>query len=166
MIILDIQDFLPYYEKIRARTLSVIKSVPPEHIEWTYKRDKFTFGDIIRHIATIERYMYGETVQFKPSRYQGCGQNLASGYDEVLDFMHRKHEESIAIFSRLTPEDLQKKTITPGKIAITIWKWLRAMIEHEVHHRGQLFIYLGMLGVTVPPLYGLTSEQVQEESRN
>jgi uncharacterized damage-inducible protein DinB len=40
-------------------------------------------------------------------------------------------------------------------------KWLRAMVEHEVYHRGQLYLYLGLLGVPTPPLYGLTSEQVR-----
>jgi uncharacterized damage-inducible protein DinB len=36
------------------------------------------------------------------------------------------------------------------------------MAEHEIHHRGELYAYLGILGVSVPPLYGLTSEQLQE----
>jgi uncharacterized damage-inducible protein DinB len=47
---------------------------------------------------------------------------------------------------------------------ITVWKWLRAMVEHEIHHRGQIYIYLAMLNVSTPPLYGLTSEQVLERS--
>jgi uncharacterized damage-inducible protein DinB len=48
---------------------------------------------------------------------------------------------------------------------ITTWKWMRAMVEHEIHHRGQIYIYyLSLLEVTTPPLYGLTSEQVAERS--
>ena len=35
------------------------------------------------------------------------------------------------------------------------------MIEHEIHHRGQIYLMLGMLGVPTPPLYGLTSEEVR-----
>jgi uncharacterized damage-inducible protein DinB len=38
------------------------------------------------------------------------------------------------------------------------------MVEHEVHHRGQLYLMLAMLGVRTPPIYGLTSEQVRERS--
>jgi uncharacterized damage-inducible protein DinB len=37
--------------------------------------------------------------------------------------------------------------------------------EHECHHRGQIYLYLGMLGVPTPPLYGLTSEQVRAVSK-
>jgi len=45
-----------------------------------------------------------------------------------------------------------------------VWKWLRSMIEHEVHHRGQLYLYLSMLDIPTPPLYGLTSEEVRARS--
>jgi uncharacterized damage-inducible protein DinB len=37
------------------------------------------------------------------------------------------------------------------------------MTEHEIHHRGQIYLYLGILGVPAPPLYGLTSEQVRAQ---
>lgn len=165
MEITDITRFLDYYERIRSRTEKVIKCIPPDKIEWTYREGKFTFGDIIRHLAAIERYMYAENVQFKPSRYPGHGQELASGYEQTLKYFHDLHDESIAIFSKLSNEDLNRKCMTPGGVSITLWKWLRAMVEHEVHHRGQIYLYLGLIGESVPPLYGLTSEEVQQRSR-
>ncbi len=39
------------------------------------------------------------------------------------------------------------------------------MAEHEIHRCGQLYAYLGMLGISAPPLYGLTSEEVRERSK-
>jgi uncharacterized damage-inducible protein DinB len=38
------------------------------------------------------------------------------------------------------------------------------MIEHEIHHRGQIYTYLALMEAPSPPLYGLTSEQVRERS--
>jgi uncharacterized damage-inducible protein DinB len=38
------------------------------------------------------------------------------------------------------------------------------MVEHEAHHRGQIFMMLSMIGVTAPPLYGLTEEEVRAKS--
>lgn len=165
MEITDINRFLNYYGKIRSRTVKIIECIPPAKIEWTYKEGKFTFGDIIRHLAAIERYMYAENARFQLSRYPGHGQELAAGYEETLKFFHRLHREAIEIFSKLTTADLNKKCVTPAGISITLWKWLRAMVEHEVHHRGQIFIYLGMIDELVPPLYGLTSEEVQQRSK-
>ena len=164
MEITSIDSFLPYLKSIRERTMRVARSIPPDMLEWTYAPGKFTLGDLLRHIATIERYLWAEIVQGKPSRYQGCGRDLADGFDNVLAFMERLHTESVEIFSRLTPEDLKGKCATPDGSPISRWKVLRLVVEHEIHHRGEIYIYLGMLGTKTPPLYGMTSEQVKELS--
>ncbi len=166
MEINDIASFLPYWENIRGRTMRVVRCIPPDKIEWTYAPGKFTLGDLVRHLATIERYMYAETVAGRQSAYPGCGRELADSYENVLAYIELLHGESVEIFSRLTPQDLQAKCMTPDGVPITTWKWLRAMVEHECHHRGQIYLYLAILGVPAPPLYGLTSEQVRERSAN
>ena len=164
MEIKQIQPFLDYYSKVRKRTLRVIKYIPEDKIEWTYKEGKFTFGDLIRHIACIERHMYAENAQFKPSRYDGCGTDLAEGYQATVDFMNELHTQSVEIFSKLSDEDLLKKTETGGGTPITLWKWLRLMAEHEIHHRAQIYTYLSLLELPSPPLYGLTSEEVSDRA--
>lgn len=116
--------------------------------------------DLARHIATANRYIFAETVQGNPSRYAGCGRELAPSYDEIVSLIETLHGESLEIISGLT--DLNGECRTPDGVAVTTWKWLRAMVEHEVHHRGQIYIYLALLEVPTPPLYRLTSEQVTE----
>ena len=147
------------------RTLRVAACIPSDKMDWSYSESKFTVGDLIRHLAAIERYMYAENARFKPSRYPGHAKNIAEGYAGPVEFMARMHQESGAIFRSLTGDDLMKKCVTPGGVPITLWKWLRAMVEHEIHHRGEIYVYLGMLGVATPPLYGLTSEEVLERSK-
>ena len=157
--------FLTHLEKIRARTLRVARCIPPEKIEWTFKPGRFTLGDLLRHIAGTERYMWAENARFQPSRYPGHDRALADGFDNVFTYFDRLHKESIEIFSALSDDDLRKKTITPDGAEITLIKWLRLMIEHEIHHRGQIYLYLAMLEVPTPPLYGLTEEQVHARSK-
>lgn len=160
----DVGIFTEYYGKVRGRTKRVIEAIPHDKWDWTPIEGKFTFADYIRHLAAIERFMYAENVQRKPSRYRGCGPELADGREAVLEFFDTCHEEAMAIFSRLTPEELTSKCTTPAGAPITTWKWLRLLPEHEIHHRGQMYTYLGFLGVPVPPIYGLTSEQVADAS--
>lgn len=156
--------FLHYWRRIRKRTLRVAELVPDGRLEWSYRESKFTFGDILRHLGAIERWMFAENVRGNPSRYPGHGRELADGRNEVFDYLDRMHREALSIFAELTPEDLRSRCETPGGASLRVWKWLRAMVEHEVHHRGQLYVYLGMLGIPTPPLYGLTSEEVRERS--
>jgi uncharacterized damage-inducible protein DinB len=161
MEIRSVKQFLEYWESLRGRTRRVVACIPPERLEWTHRSGAFTFGDLVRHLATIERYMYAETVAGRPSRYPGCGRELADGYEAVLEYFERLDGEAKGIIGALTDADLQRKCQTPAGVAITTWKWLRAMCEHEAHHRGQIYLMLGMLEIPTPPLYGLTSEEVR-----
>ena len=165
MEIPTIELFLAYFEKIRERTLRVVRVIPPDKLEWTYREGKFTLGDLARHVAAVERQVFAEQVQGNPTRYAGCGRELADGLENLLAYMQRRHQESMQIFSRLTSADLKRKVRATDGSSISTWKLLRAMVEHEVHHRGELYVYLGMLGIQAPPLYGMTSEQLREVSR-
>jgi uncharacterized damage-inducible protein DinB len=157
-------EFLVHFEKIRSRTERVAALVPEDRIEWSPAPGKWTLGDTVRHIAAIERWMFAENAMRRPSRYAGCGPELAAGKEAVLAYLRDRHRESVQIFGRLTDEDMEARCETPGGASIRIGKWLRSMIEHEVHHRGQIYLMLGILGVPTPPLYGLTSEEVRARS--
>ena len=156
--------FLDYWEKVRERTRRVVAVIPAEHLEWTWNSGKFTPGDIVRHLAGIERWMYAENVSQRTSRYPGHGAELASGLEGVKAYFERLHAEAMEIFRRLTDADLLTKCETPAGAKLAIGKWLRLMVEHEIHHRGQLYLLLSMKGVAAPPIYGLTSEEVRARS--
>ncbi len=164
MEIKTVQSFLEYYGKIRERTNRIIEVVPPEHIDFSYKPGKFTIGDQIRHIAAIERYMYGETIAGRRSAYPGCGKDLADVHENTVQFFNEMHRQTLEIIEGLSDEDLTRKSLTPANSEISVWKWLRAMIEHEIHHRAELYIYLNLLDVKTPQIYGLSAEEVQEIS--
>jgi uncharacterized damage-inducible protein DinB len=159
-----IEPFLDYWRKVRARTVRVGRCVPEERFEEAYRPGAFSPGDLLRHLATIERFMFVENALLRPSRYPGHGRELADGPVATFDLIERLHAESIALLTGLAPDDLAARTRTPGGAEMPVWKWLRSMVEHECHHRGQLYVYLGWWGIPSPPLYGLTSEQVRARS--
>jgi len=161
----DLDEFLHHVSRVRERTRRVAACIPADRVEWTHKLGAFTLGDLVRHIAVTERYIWAETVHDRPSRYVTHGRELADGRDSVLAFLDRLHEESLAEFRALTPEMLAGKCATPEGTRLTTWKWLRMMPEHEIHHRGQLYTMLGMLDVPTPSLYGMTAAQVQSKAR-
>ena len=166
MEIANIGTFLDYWQHIRARTVRVAECIPPDHIEWTHREGAFTFGDLLRHLAATERHMFAENACLRPSRYPGHGRELADGHEAVLAFVAQMHHEAVDLLAGLSGQDLKRRCITPGGASIPVRKWLRAMVEHEAHHRGQIYLMLGMLGIATPPLYGLTEEEVQAASQN
>ena len=156
--------FVEYWRGFRGRTRRLVPCIPADRLEWSPREDGCTFGDLLRHLAGIERDMYAENVQGRPSRYPGHGRELAVGPEAVTAYLDTKHEEACVIFGALSPEQLAGKCATPAGTPITTYKWLRAMVEHEAHHRGQIYLMLGMLGVQPPQLYGLSEEEVRARS--
>ena len=154
-------ELVRYIERIRERTMRVAACVPPDKVDWTYAEGKFTIGDLLRHLGAIERWMFAENAAGRPSTYPGHGRELAEGLPAILEYMQRMHRQSLDIFRTV---DLEAKCLTPGGAELRAGKWLRSMIEHEIHHRGQLYMYLALLGITTPPLYGLSEEQVKARS--
>jgi uncharacterized damage-inducible protein DinB len=161
---MDREDFLHYFEQVRERTMRTVRSIPQDKVEWTCREGDFTVGDLARHIATTERYVFAENVCGRPSRYKECGHNLADGLENVIAYMERMHAESMDIFRGMSDEDFKKKGITPDGHPVTAWRLLRAMIEHEAHHRGQIYVYLGILGADVHPLFTLNEKQLKSIS--
>jgi uncharacterized damage-inducible protein DinB len=161
---LDLGEFLRYWGNARGRTRRLVPLIPSDRVEWAPGPGRLTCGDLVRHLAAIERWMFAENVSGRPSRYPGHGEELASGAEALLAYHDRMHAEAMSILGELTAERLAARCETPGGASIPAWKWLRSMTEHEAHHRGQLYLYLGLLGVPTPPLYGLTEEEVRARS--
>jgi uncharacterized damage-inducible protein DinB len=153
--------FLKHFNNVRQRTRRVAECIPAERLEWAPREGMFTLGDLVRHIAVTERYIWAETVHNRPSRYVSHGPELAQGKDNVLAFLDRMHEEAVALFRSLPPDAINARCLTPAGVQLVTWKWLQMMTEHEAHHRGQIYTSLGCLGVATPSLYGLTSQDVR-----
>lgn len=164
MDVTAIPAFLDYWASFHGRTARVVRCIPPERIEWTYRDGRFTLGDLVRHLAAIERFMFTENACGRPSRYPGHGRELADGHAAVVDYFERMNAESVALLAALPDSRLAERCVTPGGAELRVAKWLRSMVEHHAHHRGQIYLYLGLLGVPTPPLYGLTEEEVQARS--
>ncbi len=163
MEIRSIDVFLAYFEKIREGTNRIIQVIPKDKMDWTYKSGKFTIADIIRHIAAIERNVFAELALGKTACYKGCGKELADGHVEVLLYFNEMHQQSLSAFKSLSNEDLNKRIKTLNGNETKLANFLRALLIHEVHHCGALCIYLNLLNIETPSIFGLTEKQVIEK---
>lgn len=155
-----IEPFLSHFDRMRGRTLRVWACVPEDRVEWRPAPGRLSFGDVLRHLVGMERHLYVEVAQGRPPAYPGHAEALASGHDGVLAYADRLHGEAVGLLVRMTPDELQRRVPGPAGGAMTAWKLLRAMAEHEAHHRGQVYLMLGLLGVPTPPVLGMTAEEV------
>jgi uncharacterized damage-inducible protein DinB len=160
-----IDSFLSIYKRTREITKRVIAVIPPDQLDWSYMPGKFTIADLIRHIAAIERNVFAQVLSGGPPTYKGCGKELADGFDNIMVYFNEMHEQSIEIIKSLSSHDLTKKIKSLNGKEVEVETFLRALVTHEVHHRGALCIYLNMLGVRTPPILGFSEQEVLQLSK-
>jgi uncharacterized damage-inducible protein DinB len=160
MDIVTIDRFLNYYQKTRLVTQKVIGVIPADALDWNYKAGKFTIGDLVRHIAAIERHVFAEVAINNKPNYTGCGKELANGLENVKAYFDEMHLQSMAIFRSLPDASLKRKIRSLDGKEIELGSFLRALPVHEIHHRGALCIYLNLLGIDTPSVLGLKEEEI------
>src|SRR5438270_469345 len=114
MEIREIGPFLDYFESIRGRTRRVVSCIPADRMEWSHQPNRWTFGDLVRHLGAIERWMFTENAVRRPSRYPGHGPEVAAGFASRLAYLDSMRAESVAILRGLTPGDVRAKCVTPA----------------------------------------------------
>ena len=158
---MDLPTFLTHLDSVHGRTRRLVDVIPPDQIDWRPAAGRWSFGDLIRHLAGIERYMYGETVHGRPSRYPGHDPALGRSYHEARAYYDRLHDESRALFAALPADRMTEKCLTPAVPPIGVWKWPRPHWKQGPPPRAPFSLMFGTRGFPPPPIYGLTSEEVQ-----
>jgi hypothetical protein len=70
-LLLDIPSFIAHWRKAHICTVQVLDALAPEDSLWAKAAAAFSFGDLFRHLAGLDRFMVAENVQGRPSHYPG-----------------------------------------------------------------------------------------------
>lgn len=111
-------------------------------------KDGRPLGEIILHmIRSIEFYVTG----LATNKWISLSYNLAefSTSQEILNLFDHLVEKTRKLLGNITEEMLYEKVADFNRIA-TKKEILLEMVEHSIHHRGQLSVYYRLLDITPP----------------
>lgn len=156
-----IEDFIKYFDSIRRRTLNYVRLVPPDRLDWAPKEGEFTCADIIRHFSVSER-MFIRVAMEGRWKYEGHETEEKQALDELMALLETSHAEALQKLKQFPDPDLNAPRFGPKGDGqpLKAWRWLMVMAEHEIHHRSQLAVYLTLLGVQPPHIFGLGVEDL------
>jgi uncharacterized damage-inducible protein DinB len=77
----------------------------------------------------------------------------ATTREEILRLWDEQTEELNALWPQIPPERFQETITAFGQYTGPTYDLLLYVIDNEVHHRGQGYVYLRALGITPPPFY-------------
>lgn len=154
-----VEGFIQYFEGIRRRTLNYMRLIPADKMDWSPQQGEFTCGDILRHIIATEKMFVGVVMEGR-WKYQGHETSGNQNLEETLALLEQSHIESMNKLKTLANDALQERRPSLKGPEVKAWRWLMAMTEHEIHHRSQLAVYLSLMGVQPPHIYGLGVEDL------
>lgn len=160
---MSIAELLQELEREAATTRRVLARVPSDKLTWTPHEKSMSIGRLAMHIASAPAFISGwalaDTFQFgkRAPEEATSTEEILLAHDEGLV---RVKENLVAIGdSNLTKiwtgfaGDQVIMTMPKGTMLRTV------LMNHIYHHRGQLTVYLRMLNVPVPSVYGPSADE-------
>lgn len=159
------QTFLDTLDREHAITLKVLRAYPPDQLDlrpvesartarqlaWTFVMERGLAVKVWR-----DELKDGIPAGAKPPE-------PPQDWGALLAALERAQAEYRALIAAASEEELEG-TVTfftaPRTMgAWTRWEWIWFLLHDEIHHRGQLSVYLKMAGGKVPSIYGPSADE-------
>lgn len=160
------ETLLPEFDAEMESTRKMLAAVPDGKWDWKPHTKSMSVGQLTGHITDMASWsveiIEKESLALNPGEYKPyvpqSSQELLSSFDE-------KRTQARAAIAKASDADLAQvwtmswdgqKIIEMPRIAV-----LRSMmINHIIHHRGQLSVYVRLLDSKVPGLYGPSADEM------
>ena len=163
------QSLLPEFDQEMANTRKTLERVPDAKWPWKPHEKSGTLGWLASHVGTIPDWLTmtlsSESFDYAPADGKSTyAQPKTENTKELLAVFDKSAAEARAKLTAASDADLLKawSLLAGGKEVFTMPRvaCVRGMImNHLIHHRGQLTVYLRLVGVPVPALYGPSADE-------
>jgi len=146
-------------------TRRVLERIPEDMLEWRPHPKSMSLGQLALHVATIPRNLTrmaqieefdASQANFTPPSPANLEEILTShdeGLREAQNYLGSIDDQALYRNWRLTSKGKEVFAIPRGGMIRSI------MLNHWYHHRGQLSVYLRLLDVPVPVIYGRSADE-------
>ena len=154
---------LQEFEAEAKTTRRVLERVPNDKLAWKPHPKSMSIGHLALHIAASPAVIAGWAAE-DVTEVKGEQQPDPSSVDQILAAHDNGVESVKTVIAQLGDEGLQKtwQANMNGTTLMTMPKaaLVRAIVlNHWYHHRGQLSVYLRLLDVPVPSIYGPSADE-------
>ncbi|HXV85366.1 MAG TPA: DinB family protein [Gemmatimonadales bacterium] len=156
------ETLLPEFDQEMATTRRVLERVPSEKGKWRPHQKSFPLGHLAQLVASMPGW--NTTALKETSLDLGSFSGYSYETTETLLKVFDQHvkEARAAIAASKDPDYAVPWSLKfKGQVIFTLPRTavVRQNISHLVHHRAQLGVYLRLLDVPVPSMYGPTADE-------
>ncbi len=152
------------YDHEMSNSRRVLARVPEEHLHWKPHEKSWTLLQLASHVANLPNWVINTLERTELDLSQPFDRPDLKTAEQVLTHHERSVAAARAVLLPATHEQLMVDwtlrmgdhvVFTRPRVAV-----LRVVVmNHTIHHRGQLTVYLRMLNVPLPALYGPSADE-------
>jgi uncharacterized damage-inducible protein DinB len=159
---------LSEFDQEMANTRKTLERVPDDKLTWKPHDKSGTMGWLATHVATLPSWtvetMQKESLDIAPPGEVREPLKAAGSREEILNSFDDQKQKARAALAGASDEDLLEPwtLLATGKAMFTLPRFavLRSFVmNHMIHHRAQLCVYLRMNDIPVPGLYGPSADE-------
>ncbi len=144
-------------------TRKVLEQVPEDKLSWRPHPKSYSLGQLALHIASSPASVAAAAV---PDTFErpNLTQAEPKSQKEILDVFSQSLEATKTTLRKMDDAKLIStwNLTKNGKVVMSIPRiaFLRSILmNHAYHHRGQLSVYLRLLDIPVPSIYGPSADE-------
>ena len=162
------ETLLPEFDQEIASTRKCLERIPDEKLGWKPHEKSMTMARLAGHLAEIPMWgretMTKTEIDIMPVGAPPYEPWKPATVAEILERFDRQASEARAAIASSTDADFMVpwSLLSGGNMVFTMPRAavLRGMVlNHLVHHRGQLSVYLRLNDIPVPSIYGPSADE-------
>jgi uncharacterized damage-inducible protein DinB len=148
------------------KTRKMLERVPEEHFDWKPHAKSMSLKDLSGHVAElpgmfIAAVLQSEELDLSPQTYQPFA---GTTHQELMAFFEDNFQKAVKALNDTNVVEIGKSwTLRSGDhVIFTMPRQVvirTVAMNHFIHHRGQLSVYLRLLDVPVPGMYGPSADE-------
>ena len=166
-----VDSLLPEFDHEFATTRKLLERVPDADLGWKPHEKSMSLGQLATHVANIGGFWCTETMN--APFYDASAANdpqarlepAASSEALLKDFDAKIKIARAAVAGKTDAEMMAPWTLKAGGHDIftmpRVAVYRSFIMNHMIHHRGQLSVYLRMRNVPLPSIYGPSADEQQ-----
>jgi uncharacterized damage-inducible protein DinB len=154
--------FVPEFDQEMATTRRALERVPSDKGAWKPHSKSFALGHLAQLIAGMPGWITNMVTSTELDLSKQAGYSLESTETLVARFDKLVAETRAALLAAKEADfDVPWSLKQGGHVLFTLPRGanIRSTLNHLIHHRGQLSVYLRLVDVPVPSMYGPTADE-------
>jgi len=143
----DVAYLIAHWEQVRTGLIETVSKFRDEELDWKPFEASRTVREMMLHIAHEERIEFGygisQEISEFPPEYDADAYPTVSSIQAALELVHERTRRHLAT---LDDDAVGRVITTPRGVSNRRLELIGHVIEHEIHHRGELSLVLGLLG--------------------